>query len=450
MKILMTGATGLVGKELGKRLVHDGHSVVVVTRDADKARLEIPFLAEYVEVDLMREKIPSGRIEGVEAVIHLAGENVAGGYWTRKMKERILQSRVRGTRHLVDSLPPSVKHFISASAIGIYGDRADEVVSEESARGEGFLSDVCEQWEAEAAKAKARVVFVRTGVVLAAHGGALQKMLFAFKAGVGARLGSGKQWMSWVHLTDLVEVFVKVLSDKQLSGAINAVSPSPVKNSEFTQALVTTLGRFQGPPVPQVVLKWGLGEMSQVLLASQRVQPRRLLEAGFKFKYAQLQEALSDLLKDQEGSKEGFYAEQFLPLPIDKVFPFFADAYNLEKITPQLLSFKIESVSTPEVQKNTEIVYTLKVHGIPMRWRTDIAEWNPPHQFVDNQLSGPYKCWHHTHSFVEVPGGTLMIDRVKIQLPMGYLGWIVARLPVLADVTKIFSYRRKSIFSYLK
>lgn len=450
MKILMTGATGLVGKELGKRLVFEGHSVVVVTRNAEKARLEIPFLAEYIEADLMREKIPSQRLQGVEAVIHLAGENVAGGYWTQKMKERILQSRVRGTRHLVESLPASVKHFISASAIGIYGDRAGEILGEGALRGQGFLSDVCEQWEAEALKAQARVVLVRTGVVLAAHGGALQKMLFPFKAGVGSRLGSGQQWMSWIHLADLVEIFVTALFDDKLSAAINAVSPNPVQNSEFTQALVKTLGRMQGPPVPQVVLKLGLGEMSQVLLASQRVQPQRLLEAGFQFKYAQLEEALSDLLKDQEGSKEVFYAEQFLPLPIDKVFPFFADAYNLEKITPELLSFKIESVSTPEIKKNTEIVYTLKVHGIPMKWRTDIAEWNPPYQFVDNQLSGPYKRWHHTHSFIEVPGGTLMADRVKIQLPMGYLGWIVARLPVLADVAKIFSYRRKSIFSYLK
>ena len=446
----MTGATGLVGKELGKKLVLDGHSVVVVTRNAEKARLEIPFLAEYIEADLMREKIAKEKLEGIEAVIHLAGENVAGGYWTQKMKERILQSRVLGTRHLVESLPSTVKHFISASAIGIYGDRADEVVSESTARGQGFLSDVCQQWEAEAVKASARVVCVRTGVVLASHGGALQKMLFAFKAGVGARLGSGQQWMSWIHLNDLVDIFVKVLTEESLSGAINAVAPNPVKNSEFTQALVKTLGRFQGPPVPQMFLKLGLGEMSQVLLSSQRVEPRRLLEAGYRFKFVQLQTALSDLLKDQDGSKEVFYAEQFLPLPIEKVFPFFADAYNLEKITPELLSFKIESVSTPVVQKNTEIVYNLKVHGIPMKWRTDIAEWNPPFQFVDNQLSGPYKRWHHTHSFIEVPGGTLMTDRVKIQLPMGYLGWIVARLPVLSDVSKIFSYRRKSIFSYLK
>lgn len=449
MKILITGATGLVGKELGKALVDKGHELVVVTRSKKKAFLEVPFKATFIEANLEQAPLSSTKLEGIEAVIHLAGENVGGGRWNAAMKERIYNSRIVGTRHLVQSLPSSVHTFISASATGFYGHRSDESLNESSSAGQGFLSKVCLDWEFEASRAKARTVLVRTGLVLAPAGGALDKMILPFKAGVGAILGSGRQWMSWIHIKDLVQIYLSALESEEVRGAINAVSPDPVQNAQFSRVLADELQRGLVPAVPSFVLKTVLGEMSSLVLDSQKVFPEFLLRKKFSFKFADIRAALKDCLSDRRGTSEVMYAEQFLPLPIEEVFKFFADAHNLEKITPPLLNFNIKQVSTPEVVKGTLIQYQLKVHGLPMRWLTEIADWQPPFQFVDNQLKGPYSLWHHTHSFKSVPGGTLMIDRVRYRLPLGYLGWLGGYWMVRRDVGAIFSYRRESILGFL-
>jgi uncharacterized protein len=237
-------------------------------------------------------------LENFDAVIHLAGDNVASENWSAEKKRRIRESRSVGTRVLVDALkkcPQPPKIFVSASATGFYGNR-DEDLTEESPKGEGFLPDVCEEWEREARKAEnfgARVTMLRTGVVLTKDGGALEKMLTPFKFGVGGTVGSGKQWMSWIALDDVLDIYHFALENEGLRGAVNTTAPNPVTNEEFTEALGKVLNRPTILPVPEFAIKLLFGEMGErLLLEGQKVLPKKLQDAGFQFKYPNLGEAL--------------------------------------------------------------------------------------------------------------------------------------------------------------
>lgn len=446
MKILMTGATGMIGKKLGKKLVERGHEIWVISREAQKAREILPFPAHIVEWNLERGPVEDASLADIEAVVHLAGESVAGGRWTEERKEKILKSRTQGTRNLIESLPQEIKVFVTASATGYYGDRGDETLSETSEPGRDFLAQVCVAWEKEADRIFSRVVHLRTGLVLDRDEGALPKMLFPYRLGVGGVLGSGKQWMSWIHVEDLLEMYVWALENEKAHDVYNAVAPYPVRNREFSQTLVEALGgRILGPAVPGFALKLLMGEMSEIVLASQRVSAQKIVKQGFKFKYEALREALFEICEPFRKGEEVYSTEQFIPEPPEKVFPFFAEAKNLEEITPSLLNFHIHKMSSPEIHEGTLIDYRLKIRGVPASWKTRIDEWHPPIRFVDNQLRGPYKLWHHTHEFIPFAGGTLMTDRVRYKLPLGFAGWLAAGALVRGDVEKIFAHRRKVI-----
>ena len=278
MNITLSGASGFIGTRLRAELT--GHNIRAVghrTGGWDPA--------------VLRE---------TDAVIHLAGEPV-GQRWTAAAKERIRESRVQGTRRLVEamaSIPQPPRILICASAIGYYGARGDEVLAETSAPGHGFLSEVCVAWEREAQAAESlgtRVVRMRTGLVLDRNGGALARMLPPFRMGLGGPLGSGRQWMSWIHIQDLAALFVYAL-EHPLSGPVNGVAPEPVTNVEFTRALASALHRPAVLPVPTAVLQLMFGEMSEMLLASQRVLPRAAEAGGFTFRYPNIRQALSALL----------------------------------------------------------------------------------------------------------------------------------------------------------
>ena len=243
------------------------------------------------------------RLEGLDAVVHLAGESIATGRWTAEKKAKIRDSRVGGARLRCDSLaglkqPPRV--LVCASAIGYYGDRGDELLTEESALGTGFLAGVCREWEAAAASAVQkgiRVVHLRFGMVLSGVGGALAKLLPPFKMGLGGVLGTGRQYVSWIALDDLFGVIAHALTTEALQGPVNAVAPNPVTNQEFTRTLGRILGRFTLLPIPAVAARLTFGEIAdEVLLASQRVQPTRLLATGYRFRYPELEGALRHLL----------------------------------------------------------------------------------------------------------------------------------------------------------
>jgi uncharacterized protein len=298
MKILISGASGLVGKHLIPTLEAKGHEIHRLVRTTPKAADEIEWNSENGFSESEQAKL-----KNFDAVIHLAGDNVASENWSDEKKRKIRESRTVGTRVLVDALkraknPP--KHFISASAIGFYGNRGDEVLTEESAQGKGFLPEVCAAWEAEIVKAEAfaRVAFLRIGVVLARDGGALEKMLTPFKFGVGGRVGSGEQFMSWIAIDDLIKAFHFVLENETLRGAFNAVAPDAATNEEFTKTLGAVLNRPTVLPVPEFAIKMLFGEMGEtLLLEGARVAPRRLLDAGFAFDFPNLEAAMRHVLK---------------------------------------------------------------------------------------------------------------------------------------------------------
>ncbi|MDQ3323350.1 MAG: TIGR01777 family oxidoreductase [Acidobacteriota bacterium] len=298
MKILISGASGLVGTNLIPTLQAKGHEVYRLVRKTPRSSDEIQWDAAKGFDDGEQLKL-----ENFDAVVHLAGDNVASENWSDEKKRKIKESRTIGTEILVDALektsnPP--KHFISASAIGFYGNRNDEICTEDSESGEGFLPEVCAEWEREAMRAEsfARVVCMRIGVVLAKDGGALEKMLTPFKFGVGGTVGSGKQWMSWIALDDIVSIINFFLDNENLRGSFNLTAPNPVTNEEFTKTLGKVLNRPTILPIPEFAIKLMFGEMGEtLLLQGTRAVPKRLEEAGYKFKYTNLEDAVKHVLE---------------------------------------------------------------------------------------------------------------------------------------------------------
>jgi uncharacterized protein len=300
MKVLMTGATGLIGRQLCAQLTHEGYAVTVLTRRVESAKGLACQSAHAWQPE--QALPPMAALAGVEAVIHLAGEPVAQR-WSAEIKRRIRDSRVLSTRNLVAAMrqlerPPKV--LVSSSAVGLYGHRGDERLNEKAQAGEGFLSEVCAEWESEALKAESfgtRVALIRTGVVLDPAGGALKTMLPAFKAGIAGKLGDGRQWFPWIHRDDILGLLRWAMTNANVRGAFNGAAPNPVTNEEFTKELAAVLNRPALIPVPKFALNLLFGEMAAVMLASQRVEPQAVLSAGFTFRFPLLREALQDLFK---------------------------------------------------------------------------------------------------------------------------------------------------------
>ena len=303
MKVAITGATGFIGKYVIDRLRKEGFTPVVLTRSPEKAAKAFGASVEAHAWNPEKEVAPASVLEKVEAVIHLAGEGIANGRWTEKRKKKILDSRVIGTRNLVAGInglrgkKPSV--LVSASAIGFYGNRGSEALSESSLLGNGFLSDVCSAWEEEAKKVDpaVRLVLTRIGIVLGREGGALQKLLPLFKLGGGGPVGTGKQYMSWIHVQDVAGLIVFAVKNTGIQGPMNAVAPKPVTNSEFTKALGKAVHRPAFFPAPAFGIKLALGELSCLVLHSQRVTPEVAQKAGYSFSFPDIDSALTDLAK---------------------------------------------------------------------------------------------------------------------------------------------------------
>jgi len=297
MNVLISGASGLVGSELVAFLTQNGHHIKTLVRKEPNAD------ANEINWEPASSEIEQNDLEGLDAVVHLAGENIAGGRWTSQRKSLIRDSRVQGTRLLSETLaklkkPPKV--LVSASAIGFYGDRGDEVLDEESNPGSNFLAQVCKEWEGacEAAGRKdIRVVNLRFGVILSASGGALAKMLLPFKMGVGGVVGSGSQYMSWITIDDAVGAIQHALLTESLHGAVNVVAPTPVTNREFTKTLGRVLKRPTLFPMPAFAARLAFGEMAdELLLASARVEPAKLISSNFQFQFPELEDGLRHVL----------------------------------------------------------------------------------------------------------------------------------------------------------
>lgn len=296
MRILITGGSGFVGQRLCQQLDADGHELLVVSRNPEKAAEALPGSAD------IRARIADFDDAAPEAIVNLAGEPIAEGRWTDAKKQRIVDSRVDTTREVVElcgrlETPPKV--LVSASAVGYYGDQGDRDVTEETERNKEWLSDICVKWEAEANKAAehgVRVAIVRIGLVMDEGGGMLAKMLPAFKFGLGSKLGDGSQYMPWIHRDDLVRAFIFLLEHDECEGPFNGSAPNPVDNAEFTKTLASHLNRPTFLPAPAPALKLAFGEMSHMLLTGAKMLPKRLEDAGFEFRYPTLDDALAEIL----------------------------------------------------------------------------------------------------------------------------------------------------------
>jgi uncharacterized protein (TIGR01777 family) len=302
MNILITGATGFVGRRLCEMLHQAGHTVRALSRDSVAAKQRVPHLKEVFPWNPLQELPPLQAFEGCDAVINLAGESIAGR-WTTAKKQLIRDSRVLGTKNLVNALAQlssRPKVLLSASAIGYYGDRGEETLTEDAAPGSDFLAQVCRDWENEALKAESlgmRVVRLRIGLVLGRGGGTLQALLPLFRVGLGGPLGSGRQWWSWIHRDDLCRLIVQILANESISGPVNATAPQPVRQKEFAQVLGRVLRRPAFLPTPAFALKIALGEFADGILASQRALPRRAQEMGYRFQFEELEGALREILQ---------------------------------------------------------------------------------------------------------------------------------------------------------
>lgn len=452
MRILLTGGTGLIGRELGLALAARGDTLVCLVRDVRSARRRLPFPAECHAWE-HTQAVPAAALQGVQAVVHLAGEPVADTRWTERKKALIRDSRILGTRQLVRAVMDhgvAVQAFVHGSASGYWGERGDEQVDASSPKGSGFLADVVDAWEAELQplaeqRPGLRVPIVRTGIVLAREGGALAEMLPLFRLSAAGALGHGRQWMSWIHLQDIIGLFLHALDQPGANGVLEGVAPQAVTNREFTTTLCRAMGVAQNLAAPTPVIQALFGQRAGIVLGSIRVVPQATLASSFVYRFASLQAAMDDLLTPlREGTWQREWL-QWMPRAPEDVWPFFGDAHNLEAITPAFLGFNVLGQSTAEIGAGTLIDYKLRLGGVPLRWRTRIDAWDPPRRFVDLQERGPYRLWHHTHDFVPLAGGTLMRDTVRYRLPAGWLGTLAGGQAVEAAVERIFEYRARRI-----
>ena len=466
MRVLITGATGSVGRALARVLRREGHGVVGAVRDTTRARNALG--PEIELVDIGDDTAMRAAVERADAIVNLAGEGIADKPWTQARKRALYESRVTLTRRLSEYVrgarrPPRV--LVSASAIGIYDDVGSMAQDEQSLPALGFLGELCAEWEEAALRSRSewtRVVCLRIGVVLDAESGALAKILPVFRLGLGGRLGTGRQYFSWIHLDDLLQVILFALRNEALNGVVNATGPRPVDNRELTRALGKALDRPALLAVPAFALRLAMGQRADLMLKSQRIVPSALERAGFRFRHRSIDEALGEIrtrLRDStrispcptrehgEPRRATHVLEQVTDLaaPLEEVFPFFARAQNLGWITPPWMGFAILGTPPEDVREGTIIEYDIKLGPLPLRWRTRIAKFKPGVLFVDNQERGPYSLWWHEHHFEAHEGGTRMTDRVLIRLPLGRLGSWVAGAVVHSMLRRIFGYRAQAM-----
>ncbi|MGH7737066.1 MAG: TIGR01777 family oxidoreductase [Candidatus Tyrphobacter sp.] len=432
-RIAITGASGFIGQRLSALLRERGY--------------------EPVPISIRPESLRAGALkpslfDDVEAVIHLAGESVAAR-WTPEKRRAIEDSRRLGTLALVEALrgcATAPRVLVSASASGYYGSRGDEALDETAAPGSDFLARVCVAWEREAMAAASlmRVAILRTGMVLG-DGGALARMRVPFTAGLGGPFGSGRQFVPWIHLDDLCELYLFAAQNTGVAGPINAVAPDYATCARFAQALGAALHRPAALPAPALALRLVLGAFAETLVGGQLILPTAAEDAGFRWRHPNLERALHAIVRgtSQTNVLRTYARTQRVAAPLERVFDFVADPKHLEAIAPPSLCFSTPEMP-PRMSRGAQAVHRLRLHGIGIRWKTMIALWDPPNGFVDVQLHGPYPLWRHAHAFWPADGGTQIDDEVQYVLPLAPFGTIAAPL-VERDIRSIFDFRHDAI-----
>ncbi|MBP8806476.1 MAG: TIGR01777 family oxidoreductase [Kofleriaceae bacterium] len=474
MNLVVTGATGFLGRALGLRLARDGHAITALARDPAGARAVLG--AEVAVAALGEPAAVAAAIASADAVINLAGEPILDRRWTARRRAALRASRIDLTARLVAAIAARGRRLpvlVSASAVGWYGDRGDQVLDEASGPGDGFAAELCRDWElaAEAARSHCdRVVRARIGIVLGGEGGALTAMRRPFAWGVGGPVGSGRQWVPWIHLDDAVEALVRAVTDPRLDGAVNLVAPVPTQNRALGEAIGAALGRPSWLPAPSLGVRLALGERAGLVLGGQRVLPAALTAVGFRWAYPELGPAVAEALRgDPDAVTLGpapaelpssaylrarpprytLTARTVIDRPLDEVFEFFCAAANLGAITPPDMAFRIVTPQPIAMAEGTVIDYRIRATGVPMSWRTVIDVWEPPAggraRFVDSQVRGPYACWWHEHRFEADGARTIMIDTVHYAPPLGPLGAVANRVMVARELRRIFAQRGRAI-----
>jgi len=455
MRVVVTGGSGFIGHAVIAALIARGDDVVATSRKI-AGREHAERGPAWIQFDPLGQPNPAP-FEGADAVIHLAGESVAGR-WTLQKKKEIFDSRVLGTRTVVASIaacarPP--KALIAASATGYYGNRADAPLVESDAPGDDFLASVCIAWEREALAAErlgVRVAVLRQGIVLGPGGGALTPMLPPFRAGIGGPLGSGAQWWPWIHIEDAVALLLFAL-DRDQRGPLNAVSPDIATNARFSHALGYALRRPALAYAPPFALYAVLGGFAQGLLASQLVLPANAVDAGFVFKHENLELALLDILapgSSRSVATQSLVLESFVDVPIEKAFAVLADARTLERTTPPEFSLRFIQPPPVGLRRGATVEYSLRLRAVQMKWKSLIADWRPGVRFTDYALRGPFELWRHEHVFAaRGRSQTLLRDSVTYSLPLAPLSDLA--LPIVrSDLARIFAYRSARIGELLR
>lgn len=447
-KILMMGGSGFIGSSIAEGLAGEGWQIHLLTRNASEHRWHTSFPCSLFEWD--KNEIPFAALKGVTAVINLAGQPIADKPWTPSYKAEILNSRINAVEALKRALMrhgvnPEV--IIQASAIGYYGFDQKGELNEASRAGSGFLSETCQAWEKKAQELStfSRLCIARIGLVLGWSGGAFPNLHDVYCSGLGAVLGKGNQWMNWIHITDVVNFFKQALLQESYAGIFNLVAPEGSPNKVFHKELSKYTPSLSSIKAPKVALKIVLGQRAALVLEGACIRPQRLQDLDFKFNFPSLADCLKNLFTNSIHTQAHVLEfRQWLPLSSQETWKFIATAENLEKITPPWLQFKVLKSSTAELGKGSTIDYELKLRGLPLKWKSLVSHWQPTKAFVDEQISGPYKLWHHRHLFSQLANGTLIVDRVEYQLPLFPVGEVGFSF-VKKDLLKIFKFRQKKM-----
>ncbi|MBG7609267.1 MAG: TIGR01777 family protein [Anaerolineae bacterium] len=442
MRVLITGGSGLIGRALTENLVLDNHEVIIVSRTPETI-MNLPSGVTAIGWD---KKTLVKHMENVNAAVNLAGASIAGESplkmrWSPKRKHRILQSRVDAGNKLSEAIKTVNKKpevLIQSSAVGYYGPLSDELVDENFPSGNDFLADVCQQWEDSTQPVESlgiRRPIVRTGLVFSSQGGIFPLLKLPFSLYVGGPLGNGKQYLSWIHIDDVVQAIRFLIDNQTAQGIFNLSSPNPVTNKDFGAILGKAMKRPSLFPVPSFAMKAALGETATLSLDGQRVMPKRLLETGYNFKYSTLEGSFVSLLNPILNFKHEFQVNATLQQVVD----FHRDTIVLKKLTPFPIIVQFRQVEP--VGEGTQALFTLWFGPIPVTWHANHHDFNLPNSFFDTQVEGPFNLWVHQHSFNKIDDKmTEVVDDIDVQFGTGLFSGLVSRfmwitLPIL------FAYR---------
>lgn len=448
MNILITGASGFLGKKLTFELLKKGHKLTLVSRT--QKRFTCPHT--FLQWDISKKPLPFKCLKEIDAIIHLAGEPIAEKKWLKDQKQKIYNSRVQGTKNLVQSIqshPNNVRIFISASAIGIYGNHGEREITEASSFGNDFLSKVCQSWEAASQSLienkNIRLCYARFGLILDRDGGILKKLQPIYRCRLASPLSTGQQWMSWIHSKDAVGMLIYALENKSVKGAFNATAPMPITNKSFTLLLSKAM---QARPLhklhaPRFILRASLGEITQMILCSQQVLPEKMFNWGYSFKFKELKQALNDIFRTLP-QFHFLRSQQWFSASAEQVFDYLTEFSCAKELIFPKANIHFIKTSTPKPTLNSLIEYQLKTKGFSKQINYRISRWNPPNEFT-NQVDSRSIHLLHNHKLQKLGSGTLVTDSIYYKPQSRVINQLFVN-PLLANHSqKALDYRYEKL-----